>query len=77
MKRSFIKYFVIAVGLVSALILYFIYSARKQYRQHQVDKASQEMNMDLNHEDVKDIDEAWEKIDDAFEKMQIDTTEKK
>lgn len=75
MKRRFIKYSVIASCIVFALIYYFIYSARNQYRQHRVDSASEALNMDLEYEDVEAIDEAWEKVDGKLKKVYADTTE--
>jgi len=76
MKRSFIKYSVFVFCLLTVLILYFIYDTRKQYQQHRVDQASEDLNMDLDYKDVEALDEAWENIDRAMEKADIDTIRK-
>jgi hypothetical protein len=76
MKRKFIKYIMMAACLVSFIILLFLYNARMEYRQHQVDRASEQLHLDLDYDDVEAIDEGWENIDRAMEKVNLDTLEK-
>ena len=76
MKRKPIKYIVIAGFLVSFIVLLFLYNARMEYRQHQLDRASEQLHLDLDYDDVEAIDEGWEKIDRAMEKVNLDTIKK-
>ena len=76
MKSKTSKYILIFVLLGLLASGYFIGTGINEYREHRREEASKALGIELEKGDVKEIDKAWEKIDESMGKLDLDSLKK-